>query len=60
MRWARHVVRTAEEKMACKVLMGKPEGKRQLERLRRKRKGGIRMDLGEIDWEATVDSGGSG
>jgi hypothetical protein len=30
--------------------MGKPEGRRPLERQRRKREHGIKMDLGEIGW----------
>jgi hypothetical protein len=34
----------------CKVLMGKPEGKRPLERPRCRWKDGIRMDLMEIGW----------
>jgi hypothetical protein len=33
-----------------RVLMGKPEGKRPLERLRRRWEDGIRMDLKEIGW----------
>jgi hypothetical protein len=38
-----------EERKVCKVLVGKPAGKRPLERPRRRWKDGIRMDLGEID-----------
>jgi hypothetical protein len=33
-----------------KVLVGKPEGKRPLERPRRRWKDGIRMDVREIGW----------
>jgi hypothetical protein len=33
------------------VLAGKPEGKRPLERPRRRWEDGIRMDLREIGWE---------
>jgi hypothetical protein len=33
-----------------RVLMGKPEGKRPLERPRRRWEDGIRMDLREIGW----------
>jgi hypothetical protein len=36
--------------VACKVLVGKPKGKRALGRQRRRWKDGIRMDLGEISW----------
>jgi hypothetical protein len=32
------------------VLVGKPEGKRPLERPRRRREDNIRMDLGKIGW----------
>jgi hypothetical protein len=37
-----------EERKVCKVLVGKPEGKRPLGRPRRRWENGIRMDLGEI------------
>jgi hypothetical protein len=46
MRWAGHMVHMGEE--MYKVLVGKPEGKTPLGRPRRRRKDGIRMDLGEI------------
>jgi hypothetical protein len=41
-----------EERNMYKVLMGKPEGKRSLERPRRRWEDGIRMNLGwgSIDW----------
>jgi hypothetical protein len=35
---------------AYKVLVGKPEGRRQLERPRRRRENNTKMDLGEIGW----------
>jgi hypothetical protein len=55
MRWAGHVARMGEERKVCKVLVGKPEGKRPPGRPRRKWEDGIRMDLREIglgglDW----------
>jgi hypothetical protein len=50
MRRARHVARMGEEKNVYRVLMGKPEGKRPLERPRRRWEDGIRMDLREIGW----------
>jgi hypothetical protein len=37
-----------EEIKLYKVLLGNPEGKRPLERPRRRWEAGIRMDLGEI------------
>jgi hypothetical protein len=36
MRWAGHVARTVERKAVYRVLVGKPEGKRPLGRLRRR------------------------
>jgi len=53
-RWAGHVARMGEERGAYRVLVGKPEGKRPLGRLRR-RWVDIRMDLqevgcGYVDW----------
>jgi hypothetical protein len=55
MRWAGHVARMGEERKLYKVLVGKPEGKRPLERPRCRWGNGIRMDLREIglggvDW----------
>jgi hypothetical protein len=50
MRWAGHVARVGEERNVYRVLMGKPEGKRPLERPRRRWEYGIRMDLREIGW----------
>jgi len=45
MRWAGHVARMGEERGAYRVLVGKPEGKRPLERTRRRWVDNIRMDL---------------
>jgi hypothetical protein len=44
-----------EERKVYKVLVGKPEGKRPLERPRRRWEDGMRMDLreiglGDVDW----------
>jgi hypothetical protein len=49
-RWAGHVARMGEGRNVYRVLMGKPEGKRPLERPRRRREDGIKMDLTEIGW----------
>jgi hypothetical protein len=46
-----------EERKVCSVLVGKPEGKRPLEKPRRRWEDGIRMDLREIGWG--VQSGSS-
>jgi hypothetical protein len=50
MRWARHVARMGERRNLYKVLMGKPEGKRLLERQRHRWENGIKIDLREIGW----------
>jgi hypothetical protein len=50
MRWAGHVARMGEGRNGYGVLMGKPEGKRPLERPRRRWEDGIKMDLREIGW----------
>jgi hypothetical protein len=50
MKWAGHVARMGEERNVYRVLMGKPEGKRPLERPRRRWEDGIRIDLREIGW----------
>jgi hypothetical protein len=48
MRWAGHVARMGEKRNACRILVGKPEGKRPLGRPRRKRVDNIKIDLREI------------
>jgi hypothetical protein len=50
MRWAGHVARMIEGRNVYRVLIGKPEGKRSLERPRRRREEGIKVDLREIGW----------
>jgi hypothetical protein len=50
MRWAGHVARMGEKRNAYRMLVGKPEGKRPLERPRRRWEDNIRMDLREIGW----------
>jgi hypothetical protein len=50
MRWAGHVALMGEERKVCRVLVGKPEGKRPLGRPRHRWEDGIRMDLREIGW----------
>jgi hypothetical protein len=40
-----------EMRKSYKILFGKPEGKRQIGRLRRRWEDNIRMDLKEIVWE---------
>jgi hypothetical protein len=50
MRWAGHVVRMGEMRNAYRLLMGKPEGRSPLGRLRRRWVDNIRMDLVEVGW----------
>jgi hypothetical protein len=48
MRLAGHIVRIAEGSGVCKVLVGKPEGKRPMGRPRLRWKDNIKMDLQEV------------
>ena len=48
MRWAGHIARIVERRGACKVLVGKPEGKRPLGRPRCRWDYNIKMDLQEL------------
>ena len=55
MRWVGHVARVGEGRVVHRVLVGKPEGKRQLGRHRRRWEDNIKMDLQEVgrgcgDW----------
>jgi hypothetical protein len=45
MRWAEHVVRVREMINAYSILIGEPEGKKQLGRSRRRCKDNIMMDF---------------
>jgi hypothetical protein len=46
MRWVGHVARMVETRNAYRILVGKPEGKRPLERPRRRWVDNIKIDLG--------------
>jgi hypothetical protein len=50
MRWAGHVARMGEARIAYRSLVGKPERKRPPGRPRRRWVDNIKMDLLEIDW----------
>jgi hypothetical protein len=52
MRWAVHMACMGEKRNVYRVLMGKPERKRPLGRLRHRWEDGIRTDLREIGWES--------
>ena len=61
MRWAGHVARMGEERGVYRFLVGKPEGKIPLGRLRRRWVDNIRMDLqevvcGYVDWIGLVQN----
>jgi hypothetical protein len=49
-RWAGSVARMGEKKNACRLLVGKPEGKSPLGRSRCWCVDTIKMDVGEIGW----------
>jgi hypothetical protein len=51
MRWAGHVARMGEGRGVYRVLVGRPEGKRPLERLRRGWEDNIKMDVREIGFD---------
>jgi hypothetical protein len=55
MRWAGHVASMGERRGACRILVGKPEGRRPLGRPRRRWADNIKTDLREVgcgcvDW----------
>jgi hypothetical protein len=50
MRWAEHVARMGGGRNMYRVLVGKPEEKRPLERPRRRWEAGIKMDFRENGW----------
>ncbi|KAJ4429661.1 hypothetical protein ANN_21862 [Periplaneta americana] len=51
LRWAGHVTRMGESRNAYRVLIGRPEGKRPLERPRRRWEDNIKMDLREVGYD---------
>jgi hypothetical protein len=53
LRWAGNVAHMGESRGAYTVLVGKPEGRRPLERLRRRWEDNIKMDLREVEWSWT-------
>ena len=57
MRWAGHVARKGEKRGACKFWWGKPVGKRQLGRPRRRLEYNIKMDLQEGPATGHLDTG---
>jgi hypothetical protein len=55
MRWAGHIACNGEGRKVYRVLVGKPETKRPLERPMHRWKDGIKMDLREIGWGEGVE-----
>jgi hypothetical protein len=49
-KWEGHVARMGEKRKAYRLLVGKPEGKRPLQRPRHRWVDNIRMGLGEVGW----------
>jgi hypothetical protein len=61
-REAEYIAPLGEVRNAYNISVGKPQGRRPLERLRRRWEDNITMDLREIEWEGDcihVDSAGS-
>jgi hypothetical protein len=50
MRWAGHVARVGEKRGAYRILVGRPQGRRPLERPRRRWEDNVKMDLQEVGW----------
>jgi hypothetical protein len=50
MRWDRHIVRMGPKRNACRILVGKPEGKSPLGRPTRSFVDNIKIVLREIGW----------
>jgi hypothetical protein len=55
MRWAGHVARMGEGRGAYRILVGRPEGRKPLGRLRRRWEDNTKMDLQEVGWGHGLD-----
>jgi hypothetical protein len=60
LRWAGHVARMMERRGAYRASVGKPDGKRQLGRLRHRWEDNVKIDLREVGWWDRLDRSGSG
>jgi hypothetical protein len=61
MRWTEHVARIEERSSVCKVLVGKPEGKRPLGKPIRRWEDKMKMDLQKLECGGYgLDGSGSG
>jgi hypothetical protein len=50
MRWEEHVARVRGKRGAYRILVGRPEGRRQLGRPRRRWEDNIKIDLQVVGW----------
>jgi hypothetical protein len=57
MRWAGHMARMGETRNAYRILVGNPEGKRPLGRLRHRWVDNIKIDLRELGLDGVVWNG---
>jgi hypothetical protein len=55
MRWAGHVARMGQKRGACRILVGRAEGRRPLGRPRRRWEDNIKTDLQEVGWGHELD-----
>jgi len=55
MKWAGHVARMADSRVAYRVLVWSPERKRTLGRLRRRWVDNIKINLQEVGWGHGLD-----
>jgi hypothetical protein len=55
MRWAGHVACMWESRGAYRILVGRPEGRRPLGRLRRRWEDNFKMDIQEVGWGHGLD-----
>jgi hypothetical protein len=55
MRWVGHVAYMGEKRGAYRILVGRPEGRRPLERPRHRWEDNIKMDLQEVGWGHRLD-----
>ena len=53
LRWVEHVARMGNRKGACRILIATPEGKRPLDKLKRRWEDNIKMDIGKVRWGGT-------
>jgi hypothetical protein len=55
-----HVARVVERRGAYRVLVGKPDGRRQFESSRHRWEDNVKIDLRELGWGHGLDRCGSG